>query len=351
MDNPSPSWSSRNDTKLPKTTWFARLTDYLFHNALSKLPAMSFASAACDSKSWNRICNHVLSRSKLTSALSRSTDAEKLGSKISVITSFVAGIIGVDTLTDELREVFEAIPLLQPNKALRENMIDRFVMKVRNFPASVFGSNFPAAIMLFGDKFVGMKPILAKIDYAMAEETVIVGDPSSCFLFKSSDSSQNNSNNLCSLYHFDRAARRGDIMVIGVGIHPGDPFLFYNFGSENADASRELAFERLLSLKTESKSRSRSLTIGEPGNGEKGEMFGGFVFSSIRGGESFFGEFDEEDGFQFSHHFAGIPFAGVFCSAQIGRDMLSLTGEEKEEKPPCCLHVSGSVCLAMIYVP
>ncbi|KAL5543881.1 hypothetical protein UlMin_007665 [Ulmus minor] len=144
MDNPSPSSSYRNDTKLLKTTGFARLTDDLLHNVLSKLPAVSFASAACVCKSWNRICNQVLSRPKLASALSLDPSPQialkevvdkvlsepirphfaiasvgsgfrlrevfklisrKLGSKTPVLISTANGIIGRDALTDELKEV------------------------------------------------------------------------------------------------------------------------------------------------------------------------------------------------------------------------------------------------------
>lgn len=46
------------------------LGDDLMQNVLSRLPALSFASAACVSRSWNSICNRVLSVPKLCSAVS-----------------------------------------------------------------------------------------------------------------------------------------------------------------------------------------------------------------------------------------------------------------------------------------
>ena len=46
------------------------INEDLLHKILAKLPARSFASAACVSRSWNRICNRILSRPKLSSALS-----------------------------------------------------------------------------------------------------------------------------------------------------------------------------------------------------------------------------------------------------------------------------------------
>ena len=67
---PSSSSSSRNDAKMLKTTGFSLITDDLLHNILARLPAKSFAWAACVSKSWNQVSSQVLSRPKLASALS-----------------------------------------------------------------------------------------------------------------------------------------------------------------------------------------------------------------------------------------------------------------------------------------
>lgn len=46
------------------------LSDDLLHDILSRLPALSFASAACVSRSWRRIAGAVLSRPKLAAAIS-----------------------------------------------------------------------------------------------------------------------------------------------------------------------------------------------------------------------------------------------------------------------------------------
>nr|XP_023876797.1 F-box/LRR-repeat protein At5g63520-like [Quercus suber]POE80712.1 f-box/lrr-repeat protein [Quercus suber] len=48
------------------------INDDILEMILEKLPALSFASAACVSKSWNKVCNHILSSPKLSSALSYS---------------------------------------------------------------------------------------------------------------------------------------------------------------------------------------------------------------------------------------------------------------------------------------
>ncbi|CAK9183190.1 unnamed protein product [Ilex paraguariensis] len=116
----------------------------VLQNILSRLPALSFASAACVSRSWNKICKRVLSRPKLTSALSlKSSEQEavhevlekvlsepirphfaiayigpsfnsqlthylinkKLGSRIPVITSMGHGIIGRDASSNDFKEI------------------------------------------------------------------------------------------------------------------------------------------------------------------------------------------------------------------------------------------------------
>ncbi|KAJ0804310.1 putative F-box domain-containing protein [Helianthus annuus] len=123
----------------------------LLHNIFSRLPATSFASAACVSRSWNVVCERVLSRPKLASACSSNDSLEvavkdvvdkvlsepirphfaiasignsfiqdydveesleeahylitqSLGSNIPVITNSTLGIIGRDAFSDEFKE-------------------------------------------------------------------------------------------------------------------------------------------------------------------------------------------------------------------------------------------------------
>ncbi|KAH7528202.1 F-box/LRR-repeat protein At5g63520 [Ziziphus jujuba] len=126
-----------------QTTPFAMINDDLLLNILSRLPAVSFASAACVNKYWNGICNRVLSRPKLSSALSLNPSPEvavgevldevlaepirphfaianvgggfrlaevlrlmskKLGSKTPIIVTTASGIIGRDARTGEFKE-------------------------------------------------------------------------------------------------------------------------------------------------------------------------------------------------------------------------------------------------------
>lgn len=116
----------------------------LLQNILSRLPALTFASAACVSRSWNSLCTRVLSRPKLSSAFSLHPEPEiavqevvtkvlseplrpdfaivcisptfslpqihqlilhQLGSTTPIVTYESRGIIGRNAITDELKEI------------------------------------------------------------------------------------------------------------------------------------------------------------------------------------------------------------------------------------------------------
>lgn len=68
MDTEKPS-SSKKKKKTIEISSLADCEDVL-HNILSRLPAKSFASAACVNKSWNCVCNSILSRPRIASACS-----------------------------------------------------------------------------------------------------------------------------------------------------------------------------------------------------------------------------------------------------------------------------------------
>ncbi|KAJ6977752.1 F-box/LRR-repeat protein [Populus alba x Populus x berolinensis] len=133
--------------KEPKMTMtsFASINEDLVQNIIKRLPASSFASAACVSKSWNQICNQILSKPKFASAFSLNPNekvaleevvnkvlsepirphfaianvigsgvdlrekldflATKLGSQTPIIVSCASGIMGRDVVTGEHREV------------------------------------------------------------------------------------------------------------------------------------------------------------------------------------------------------------------------------------------------------
>ncbi|CAA0831744.1 Unknown protein [Striga hermonthica] len=120
------------------------LGDDLMRNILSRLPALYFAWAACVSRSWNALCNRILSSPKLSSAVSFNSSLEnavdevmdkvlsepirphfalasigplfslqsalelidaKLGSRIPLIVNVSEGIIGKDAHTEQFVEV------------------------------------------------------------------------------------------------------------------------------------------------------------------------------------------------------------------------------------------------------
>ncbi|KAL0005041.1 hypothetical protein SO802_012602 [Lithocarpus litseifolius] len=128
------------------TVWFELINDDVLQKILEKLPALSFASAACVSKTWNQLCNRILSRPKISSALSlnpsphiavqevfdkvlskpirphfaianigsrfRLVEAfgfwlitKRLGSNTPFVISVAGGIIGRDALANEFKEV------------------------------------------------------------------------------------------------------------------------------------------------------------------------------------------------------------------------------------------------------
>ncbi|KAI9384717.1 hypothetical protein POPTR_012G100500v4 [Populus trichocarpa] len=132
------------EPKMPMTS-FASINEDLVQNIVKRLPASSFASAACVSKSWNQICNQILSKPKFASAFSLNPNekvaleevvnkvlsepirphfaianvigsgvdlrekldflATKLGSQTPIIVSCASGIMGRDAVTGEHREV------------------------------------------------------------------------------------------------------------------------------------------------------------------------------------------------------------------------------------------------------
>ncbi|PSS07659.1 F-box/LRR-repeat protein [Actinidia chinensis var. chinensis] len=128
------------------TTGIDLIGEDLLQNILSRLPALTFASAACVSHSWNTLCNRVLCRPKLSSAFSLNPSpkgaveevvdkvlseplrphfaiacvsyasslkraqvhqliTQKLGSTIPIVTYKSSGIIGRNAITNDFKEV------------------------------------------------------------------------------------------------------------------------------------------------------------------------------------------------------------------------------------------------------
>ncbi|XP_052295766.1 F-box/LRR-repeat protein At5g63520 isoform X4 [Citrus sinensis] len=241
MDTEKPS-SSKKKKKTIEISSLADCEDVL-HNILSRLPAKSFASAACVNKSWNCVCNSILSRPRIASACSFKASAplvKHLGLRTPIILSVVHGVMGRDALTDEFREVkfqdhedigvnrgictcgqqsgivltvgylpglkVDAIPLLRRKEIVQVPvddtyvdvylappvpMIDQFVMDIQNYTTSVSGCASPVGIIMFGKEDMDQKPIIEKLDYAMSMNTVFVGDERSRFAYRSGDDLRN----------------------------------------------------------------------------------------------------------------------------------------------------------------
>ena len=65
--------NTSNSTKkmmVMRASGFSLVSEDIIENILSRLPALSFASASCVSKCWNKVCVRILSKPKLASALS-----------------------------------------------------------------------------------------------------------------------------------------------------------------------------------------------------------------------------------------------------------------------------------------
>ncbi|KAK8690840.1 hypothetical protein V6N13_074366 [Hibiscus sabdariffa] len=74
-------------------------------------------------------------------------------------------------------------------------------------------------------------------------------------------------------------ANAGYLVVKGVGIQPGDTFLFYHSDSATASATCHSAFEKFQVLNPASSSRNLD-SRDSAGGGSNGEVFGGLIFSS-----------------------------------------------------------------------
>ncbi|WCJ36283.1 F-box/LRR-repeat protein At5g63520 [Euphorbia peplus] len=423
---------------------------------------------------------------------------EKLGSSVPLITSAASGIIGADAVTNELREVrwessddeednddsdsdgdslldrgivlvigfvpglkVDAIPLLRTTMVPQISLDDNFLTDIKNFTAFFSDSESPSGIILFGDRNFDMRPLLATMDCALDDETVIVGDASGHFLCRSAYDSRHYDANFYLLdavalvfardmhkskgadigetqFHVtlstgimpfgpqlqaicvvakdaasswltaraegqfeivDGEGLLGDInsqfdededfpdlyigvvqyrhyacgsegfiaraslafyevlggdrdffIVNGVGIKPGDTFLFYHSDPDTASSSCSAAHKNLEDLKEESKGKScLSLRNGPPSTGEK-EVFGGLIFCCNLRGETFRPNVDSSP---FHDNFPEVPLAGVFCNGEIGRGNSSSISQEDDEthSARCSLHYHSIVYLALTYTP
>ncbi|KAK7823258.1 F-box/LRR-repeat protein At5g63520 isoform X3 [Quercus suber] len=190
------------------------INDDILEMILEKLPALSFASAACVSKSWNKVCNHILSSPKLSSALSYSfnpstyidgvqdvlhkvlskpirphfaiasigykhkhVEAFKLvkwkdiagdsdeefggyiGNRYNRIALTVGYVPGLKVDAISLRQSVRVTTLALKNESLQV-VLDKLVKHIRDYTATVLASSDPAGIIMFGEGPVDLKPFI-----------------------------------------------------------------------------------------------------------------------------------------------------------------------------------------------
>ncbi|KAB2038274.1 hypothetical protein ES319_D03G134800v1 [Gossypium barbadense] len=476
MANKNRSSPSSATPKLMEASGFSLMNEDLLRNILSRLPAISFASAATVSKTWNAACCHILSRPKLSSAISLKPlplvalqevfdkvmsepirphfaiasvgpgfeikdvlqfMVEKVRSRTPIIVSSVKGILGRDALSHEFREVkwidgnidevpvntgivltvgfvpglkVDVIPLLRQRKAPQGSMIDKFVLDIKSYTSSMSGCTSPQAIIMIGDGSVDQKPILEKLGigniefhFALSKGVSAIGPRLKAASVRVQDSytvtwltarregqqeildgqqmledidNEMENNMDCVDLYIGVTRRRncsvgsdkpkmmttlalhgvegGDseyLYVDGVGIRTGDYFQFYHSDPKTAlSSSRNVSSTlRKLKLDWDSKSSlSKSTIINAV---DKKEAFGGFIFSCLGRGESFFGQLNV-DSSPFLDNFPRVPVAGTFCGGEIGRGCTSLTANGDEGgSARCHLHVYSTVYLVMSYTP
>ncbi|KAF2562916.1 hypothetical protein F2Q70_00018934 [Brassica cretica] len=231
--------------------FIASMNDDLLQNILLRLPAKPFAFASCVNRSWNIVCNRILSRPKMVSAFSRNPNqfeaveeaidkalsepirpdfvianitcgnmedtlsliTKRVGTRAPVIVSVVAGVLGKEACNDKAGEVkqndqgmhicpsfailltigylpgikVDVIHVIQSKEDTEATIGDKFVMDIRNFVSEVSDHAAPACLMLFGEDTHATEPIIRKLDYAMPAETIVVGDQKGEFLHKRAD--------------------------------------------------------------------------------------------------------------------------------------------------------------------
>uniref|UniRef100_M4EK99 F-box domain-containing protein n=1 Tax=Brassica campestris TaxID=3711 RepID=M4EK99_BRACM len=201
-------------SKKTDMAFIASMNDDLLQNILLRLPAKPFAFASCVNRSWNIVCNRILSRPKMVSAFSRnphqfeaveeaidkalsepirpdfvianitcgnmedtlSLITKRVGTRVPVIVSIVAGVLGKEVCNDKAGEVkqndqgmhicpsfailltigylpgikVDVIPVIQSKEETEAMIGDKFVMDIRNFVSEVSDHAEPACLMLFG---------------------------------------------------------------------------------------------------------------------------------------------------------------------------------------------------------
>ncbi|KAK7838495.1 f-box/lrr-repeat protein [Quercus suber] len=180
--------TTNTTTTSTRTVWFELINDDVLQKILEKLPALSFASAACiavqevfDKALSKPIRPHfaivnIGSRFRLSEAFNFWLIPKRLGSNTPFIISVAGGVIGRDALTNEFKEVMwgditsdsnddvgdyigdinDGIVLTEPQVA----MFDKFEKDIKDFKASVSRYLSPGGIIMSGEEPVDLKPVI-----------------------------------------------------------------------------------------------------------------------------------------------------------------------------------------------
>ncbi|KAG5230347.1 F-box/LRR-repeat protein [Salix suchowensis] len=239
-------------------------------------------------------------------------------------------------------------------------------MDILHYTSAVSDCQAPAAIIIFGDKTTDMKPVVSNMDCVMPEETVMVGDASTSFIFRNGDSSLIHLAHTCYFQPVALVFARDRYKPEGIGeiqfhltmqkfrdadmsadIYIGvtkettrtndSGILIPGRYSETASSTYDHALQKLLTLKAELKSKNHLHLSKFADMDEKKEVLGGLIFSRDRRGESFFGE----------PFVNSSPFFDSFPTAPY----LMNEEDEDENSPRCCLHVYSNMYLVMSYLP
>lgn len=149
---------------------------------------------------------------------------------------------------------------------------------------------------------------------------------------------ESSSSSYISYYKVLGDAERYYFIVEGVGIKPGDTFVFYHSDSETTEDANSNAYQEL----------SVSRLGGR-------EVIGGLIFSCCSRGER--GNVDSRvsESLPFCTNYPGVAVAGMFCDGEIGRVVTRLyrrleDGELGTGKSiGCYLHRHSTVYLVMSY--
>ncbi|KAK9045927.1 hypothetical protein V6N11_051830 [Hibiscus sabdariffa] len=214
---------------------FTAANDDILQNILFRLPASSFASAACVNKSWNKVCETVLAYPKFATALSLNPslpDAVKevldkvlsepirpqfaiasIGLQFSLEAAHqlvrwymipeLDGSVSREFVEEFNRGILLIIGYLPGLKGPGVTMVSKLLVDIKNYTASVSDTTAPEAMIVFGDQRVDLTHVLAEIDHDMPDDTVIAGDACSRFIYKSGQNSQAYNSDL---YFFDAVA-------------------------------------------------------------------------------------------------------------------------------------------------